>query len=242
MPKQLIPKPVPQAMRPRASWTPQDRLKFAVRFAEADLTLYSDGDWLKLREDFDCYFKPGYDPEAYPAPPFDPVNFGECIPYLTGDEPADVPRSWFVDLQREVRALLRLIAGEPRARGLSAWSITPLFISLWKAPVGRDEVGWMLMISGAGRDLFIEILFQLLAREPAHQIRLCPRPECGRMFYRVRRQQYCSRRCVNKAYQDSPKGVAIRKARYEKQGWEFGARKAPAKIRRAASTRKGRTT
>ena len=218
-------------------WTRQDRLQFAVRFATEDLSQYSDGDWLKLREDFDRYLLLRMNATVVLE------DLGGFVPTVIADDPVDMPRSWFVELQQEVGVLLRRIAGHlpritPGQPPPNDW-LRPISIAVEKYPVQKMEAGWLMSVRGRSRDVFFEVLFGLLAQEPADQIRLCPRPECGRMFYRIRRQEYCSRRCVNKAYQDSPKGVAIRKARYEKQGWKFGARKAPAKVRRAVSTRKG---
>ena len=45
--------------------------------------------------------------------------------------------------------------------------------------------------------MFLWILSHLLEQGPTDAIRQCP--ECETIFYRVRKQQYCTRRCVARA-------------------------------------------
>jgi hypothetical protein len=59
------------------------------------------------------------------------------------------------------------------------------------APTGR------LLVTGSRRDTAILMAVMLLARPEQPPLALCP--EDGRVFLRVRRQQYCSRACVNRA-------------------------------------------
>jgi hypothetical protein len=56
-----------------------------------------------------------------------------------------------------------------------------------------DDKG--LLIDGDLRNLFLVTLAFLLNQDIAH-VQRCP--ECGRVFYRVRKQRYCSRRCTNR--------------------------------------------
>jgi hypothetical protein len=50
---------------------------------------------------------------------------------------------------------------------------------------------------GQMRHLFHFTLMLLLGQEPPNRILRCP--ECKKIFYRVRKQRYCSRPCVNRA-------------------------------------------
>lgn len=65
----------------------------------------------------------------------------------------------------------------------------------------------------------------LLFNEPGGHVRACP--ECTALFYRVRRQEYCSARCTDRAvwrnYSPERKRRARRK-QYAKYGWKLGAR------------------
>lgn len=58
---------------------------------------------------------------------------------------------------------------------------------VWLGDVGK----WL---DQAGRGL-VEIGKTLM------RIRVCPEPKCRQLFVRVRKQVYCSRRCVNRANQ-----------------------------------------
>jgi hypothetical protein len=54
----------------------------------------------------------------------------------------------------------------------------------------------VLVTTGAARDVFLMKLFFLMLQHGCANIKSCP--ECGRLFWRVRRQKYCSRTCVNR--------------------------------------------
>lgn len=245
------PPPIQRTQQPppaRPGWTAQDRLQLAVRFAEADLAQFSDGDWLKLREDFEAYLGGAAVSLAALA------SLGGFLPMPDGDHPATVPRSWFEDLQRDVRPILRYVAGDRPTRiaapipgtgnlGGRVPVIPPRVpIAVTKNLLISDQNFWLFTVKGPSRDVILEQLFHLLGTESTDQIRLCPRPDCGAMFYRIRRQEYCSRNCVNKAYQDSPKGIAIRKRKYAEQGWKFGARTQKATTRATTKGPRRRTT
>ena len=85
------------------------------------------------------------------------------------------------DLQRVVRQY---------ATGKTGW--TPITVN-----VGATERG--LLAHGGTRDVAIFAAVMLLTKPDRPPIGICPEDDCGRLFVRVRRQQYCSRRCVNRA-------------------------------------------
>ena len=72
-----------------------------------------------------------------------------------------------------------------------------------------------LFAAGSTRDTFLLTLFFLLAREPTDKIRMCP--ECHALFLRVRKQQYCSRRCVKRVNMRTWRASRAQAARKEKQ-------------------------
>ena len=60
----------------------------------------------------------------------------------------------------------------------------------------------MLEISGKVEDCFLYLLARVveeLDTRVATRVTLCPEKKCGRVFYRVGTQKYCSRRCANRA-------------------------------------------
>jgi endogenous inhibitor of DNA gyrase (YacG/DUF329 family) len=58
------------------------------------------------------------------------------------------------------------------------------------------SAGFVAAHVGSAREAVLLRLLYLLARHGHESIRPCP--ECGRLFWRVRRQLYCSRTCVNR--------------------------------------------
>jgi hypothetical protein len=54
-------------------------------------------------------------------------------------------------------------------------------------------------VRGRTRDVTLLQLIHLLSSVGIDSVRVCPEPECGQLFYRVRRQLFCSKKCVNRA-------------------------------------------
>jgi hypothetical protein len=88
-----------------------------------------------------------------------------------------------------------------------------------EAPRIRTSVEWQLRRSGAGtevhahgdlKDVFLTQLVVLLLQAGPSNLKRCPAPSCARLFWRVRRQKYCSlpctRRAVFQAWLKTPKG------------------------------------
>ena len=88
-----------------------------------------------------------------------------------------------VDLQR----IVRQYAADPA-------KATPARITVKVAATSRG-----LFAAGGTRDVAILAAVMLLTKPDRPPIGICPEDDCGRLFVRVRRQQYCSRRCVNRA-------------------------------------------
>lgn len=55
------------------------------------------------------------------------------------------------------------------------------------------------IVQGKARDLFLLILFHLIAEEDTKRLYECPRPQCGKLFFRSKNQKYCSHSCTQKA-------------------------------------------
>jgi hypothetical protein len=83
----------------------------------------------------------------------------------------------------------------------------------------------MLFVSGAIRDVLLEIACYVLVSAPTGRLLVCP--VCQKKFVRVGRGKYCSRRCTNRAgWARLPKQrlEAYRRRQYEPMGWTRGAR------------------
>jgi hypothetical protein len=124
---------------------------------------------------------------------------------FTSDPPENFSEDNFKKLQKAFRELLGGLAdyrpvassgAESVAVGkLSTIPYSGGSLSVIPLPFGR---GAAVSFQGSTRDVTLLRLSHLLA---AHRdlVRRCPEPDCSRLFYRERRQRYCSKRCVNRA-------------------------------------------
>lgn len=86
-----------------------------------------------------------------------------------------------------------------------------------------DGKGCAINIRGPIVDVFAALIIFLLHESPGIPILRCP--ECATIFYRIRKQQYCSCQCVNRVnarkWRASPEGkkkqATRSRKRYQKQ-------------------------
>lgn len=184
----------------RKSPADADAIAFLVRFINADLDQYREGDWLNLQDDL--------------------VSFGRAelagLSFNPTDQPmlsdALVARA-FRRLQQDLRELLRPIAEsqsaiDPQSRfgrelarhsDMSSESTRPLEGAFFTVVVEPGDAP-RLKVSARSTELtFIKAVLLMLVVTSTAQTRLRLCPECGAVFLRVRKQLYCSRRCVNRA-------------------------------------------
>lgn len=176
----------------RKSSVEADPIAFLVRFANADLEQFREGDWLNLRDDLAALARallsgpliltlmPTNEPRRLGA-----VDSGEYVEWL--------------QLQDNFRRVLRTVAASQSPidpQGLSSGAIELVTVGI---SVAADPTkGPCVELSGEYPTLLFVKAVLLLAAEPAAaRLRLCP--ECESMFLRIRKQQYCGRKCVNKA-------------------------------------------
>jgi hypothetical protein len=180
--------------------TARDRLEFALRFAQLDLGTLREGDRLNLRDDLEAFL--GWGDKAAPGTLADR---GGIVAFpLLPPLPKDLPDAAMKALQAEVRSLLGGVADyHTNARATPEGPLTgsfhpfPVNVRYSVVPLPRAKVsGAILQVKGATRDCTLLVLIHLLTRENTAMIRRCP--EDQRLFYRVRRQVYCSRSCVNR--------------------------------------------
>ena len=187
-------------------WSAEDRLKFAVRFANLDLTSQRPGDWLNLKDDLCNFF--GYGSAGRE------IKLGElggvqAVP-LEPPFPQGYTERDFAELQKDVRLIF-----EPLAQGTIKWPKTargrvstetqqrggfkPVWIKVGLHPVRLyDSDECFLTTRGSTRDSFLFTLAAILTSKPVGQIKNCL--ECSSLFFRIRKQRYCSEKCTNRAY------------------------------------------
>jgi hypothetical protein len=173
--------------------TDADRLRFAVRFAEERLDHYRPGDWLNLRDDLSGFFGTL-------------LVGGVRILLEVGSLMAaakDLPEAKIREVQAQVAVFLKSLATEKvgemtftidgvPAKGTARWWTTRDVTMTVKWTFER----WPTVTTATLREAMLLRLIFLVARHGQEDIKACP--ECGRLFWRVRRQLYCSRTCVNR--------------------------------------------
>jgi hypothetical protein len=189
--------------------TAEDRLAFAIDFAQKDLTQLRQGDWLNLKEDFEAFFLTAGQSAT-------PQDLGGIITMpVTAPLPQDFTAEDFRRIQELTLNILAsaadYVAGSavvtrshqhtqtgaiipPTAMKEEEFKGNILFYVLPYPLSSKGQA--FLSFTGSTRDLFFLILAFLLRQQPKDRIRRCP--ECQRLFLRMRKQAYCSRTCVNK--------------------------------------------
>lgn len=162
--------------------TPTDRLQFAIRFAQMDLGRLRVGDWINLKEDMQNFLS-----RAGPLQPFD-VKVFLALPSTPA---ADLSKEDCQAIQHKMLDMLEKLVDKrgghkvaPTVKG------DGLTFNLLPGPVP--------VVQGpASSELFGFVLFYLIAQEAKGRVLRCP--ECQTIFYRHRKQKYCSRTCTNRA-------------------------------------------
>lgn len=172
------------------------RLSFVIDFAQMDLRSLKKEKWASLRVQLSMFLAGERD-----------IAKGHILFSTSDIQDADTPSIF--RLQLETRELLQqlvrnrnvtaggeLRVSQVRVDGLDCVIVPALDSFDWKTDtrlcVGRNQ----LWISGPPRDAFLMTLLLLLVNESTDRIRVCP--ECERIFLRIRRQEFCSSRCVDR--------------------------------------------
>jgi hypothetical protein len=177
---------LPTSSAPLLSGT--EFLQFAIEFAQMNLDDLREGDWLNLREDFETYTsRRGW-------VSIESVS-GACVLVSCVEPP--LPENFelrhFQALQRVTLPLLRQIASQTGSFSTFADVLIALFPHGWNGSTpGRHQV----VIKGTTEQCFLNLIFWLVMQEPPDRILACP--ECQTLFYRVKQQAYCSRKCGNR--------------------------------------------
>ncbi len=171
----------------RLKITVSERLQIALRFAQADLDTLRPGHWLNLRDDLavflDC--KAGQQSQ-YPA--VGGIMAGPDVHPEAGAYSEEAIR----ELQKEMRRLLQGAVDRTPLEA-AAVPIQGLF-SIMFSSQGTEK---RIVAYGPTPDMVLATLLFLLDPEHLDHLKRCP--ECGVIFYRIAKQQYCSRPCTNRA-------------------------------------------
>jgi hypothetical protein len=160
--------------------TANDRLQWAVRdFAQQDLRLFREGDWLNLREDLAGFLGYGVEQD---------VSSGDVV--VVSKPPRAYSEEDLRALQGEARKMLE---GVVSLRDTGSGVSPGLELSGKWSAVARKAGPVLLTVATSVRDGFLFKLLLLLWQEGVDHVRRCP--ECSQLFWRVKRQLYCSRTC-----------------------------------------------
>jgi len=203
----------------REPWTTERRINFTIDFAEDRLYGYSTdvfkpGDWLNLRDDLNMLL--GKIVVIGTRFPIDQLGF---VPLPT-DSSDEISETELRLLQKEMRDVLRAVAGY-RLRTSGEYSVVSLgrehpdiSISLkYTITPNLRRSRSLLAAKGKFRDCVLAVLMNLL-RADIKSILLCP--ECGRVFYRHRKQVFCNVTCTNRAMAKRFRAKQLEKAQQSK--------------------------
>jgi hypothetical protein len=188
--------------------TREDRLQFAVRFAQMNLDTLRAGDRLNLREDFLGFLnlRPNHghsnggvvalQTEGSTRELYQPLMSLGFVGVVEGPTPDTLSEDDFLALQRDVQRDVWTVLDTLTHAVRPGETSNPPFVG--RCPEVRVmQNGWYA--KGTSRQVFVEQLLYLLGQEPSDRILRCP--ECETLFYRVQKQAYCSRRCGNRVTQ-----------------------------------------
>ena len=175
--------------------TDQYVLFFAVKLVDADFATLSRADWMKLREELDHVL--GRDKIHVRS-----ERAGVLVdPSFSLPRPQQFKKPEFSSLQRKAKSILEDVV---RGQSIGRKQYRP-DIGFQTLP---DKDRSVLHVQGSVQDVFVYVLLQALTRTSIHPVRRCA--VCGRIFVRVRKQLYCTRRCTNaastRAYRRTPLG------------------------------------
>jgi hypothetical protein len=178
--------------------TGAERLQFVIRFAQMDLDTLRAGDWLNLRED--CMAFLGIEVQGGMLGIQLSRDSGGIIGFpLNSPFPTELSVEDFKGLQADTRRILDEWVGSAQGEqgALEGVDIHARYmVTRTRRDVSSPWVS-LRQVVGLTREIFLLVLFDLLGHESMDYVRRCP--ECGAVFYRVGKQQYCSRPCVNRA-------------------------------------------
>jgi CGNR zinc finger len=176
-------------MDTRTLQTPLEALQWALAFVQTDLADARMADLQRHRQALDAFLNPLRPTTCAPVPPLD--------------------RAGLMALQAVLQSFLRDIAG----RGHVEVDLRLRFWAVRQRRPGKkagrrygppDPGAWRpevdVLVYGEPNDWVRYRAIRLLEDLGAEKLLICPAPECGRLFFKVTRKEFCSTRCQSRIY------------------------------------------
>jgi hypothetical protein len=211
--------------------TNAERIEWMVRFGTADLDFYRAGDWLNLVADIHSFLGLGMGSDAleelhscYFLSPADELP--ETMP--PGAVSADALKTRLRELQADLKTVMEFFVGTLVKKGgepIAGTSLTKiagrsgLMVRITLAYTASPTFGKVyLNHAGPLRDCVLSVALELLHRGTSVPLARCP--QCLKMFYRHRKQVFCSRTCTNRemAKRKREKDKKLLKEKTDKKG------------------------
>jgi hypothetical protein len=185
-------------MRQNQLRTPVEALQFAIDFAQRDLEHASDG---KLKAVEQGVRRLLTRPErssgqgSTNVPPLDRAALAHLQAAAHGWLSALVDTGLVEGVTVTVTAAMRDI---PRPGPRS----TKRTVLLGSTPtvMAVENKAVLVIVGGPLRDRLLYQILRLLEQLGAEKLQKCPAPECGRLFFKVTRKEFCSTRCQSRVY------------------------------------------
>ena len=164
--------------------TAADRLKWAIGFVNKDLESQRPGDWMNAKDDLSLFLgcKMGVENRV------DDMG-GLIATPLVPPFPEDYTEGDFMVLQNSFKNTFDNLT----AYNISGDQMVHIEGTFYVQSVGNSNC---LHVTGPTKNMAILVLMGLLINEPSDRVLRCP--ECNNYFYRIKKQTYCSRTCVNR--------------------------------------------
>ena len=154
--------------------TVEDQSRFAVGFAFDNLNSYREGDWLNLRAELQEFLDYGFlrHSSFYPMTP-----------------PKDMTEKQLRNLQNEMREVLEFFVEKESGSGVREGRPIRIKLDYTVTPKGFSAMGSV-------RDCTLAQLMEILKCSDTKPVMRCP--QCQKIFYRKRKQLFCSTTCTNR--------------------------------------------
>lgn len=179
----------------------EERLAFALRFAQTDLESFRAGDWLNLRDDMLAFlewsprWRETLTPENLTPLKDEAARVLHGIaqtfaPQKPGDWEVHLPRVLVTDKKVERKDVFKLLGDKRRGVALGVEHLDFLYFDFTEP--GR------LLVGASLRDSFLFSLLATLSQLDVSYLRQCP--ACSRLFYAEHgRQIFCTPQCASRA-------------------------------------------
>lgn len=240
--------------------TNEEKLQFIVKFSQEDLSQFKDWQFLKLKEDFRSFLDI---PNAGDALDLEKGS-SRFTAYPVGDL-SIVDSPTMQPVQQAVHDIFRRVAGglesshkqvivdESRGDFFTGMRQSLAFIRIEEpieftmVTIHRDLASMLSLRASLKTCVLMKLLF-LFSAEPTSEIKQCKSQKCNNVFYRVRRQEFCSKACSNRDHMARTRAVTTadksaesdnNHKNYKKRIQKKLGKGVAAKVQRRDKTKKG---